>query len=80
MLTIEAFSESCFVVPLLSGLATLSGGAPLEFSSASFLSHAVDGGLFVIQDLFIFTFAAVSLDFCFKTRFVSPFPLKKDEI
>ncbi|XP_021757745.1 uncharacterized protein LOC110722760 [Chenopodium quinoa] len=63
---------------VVKGLATLSGGSPLEFNSASFLSHAVDGAFFVFQDLFIFTFAAVSLDFCFKSRFVSPFPLKKD--
>ncbi|KAL2902931.1 Lissencephaly-1-like protein [Bienertia sinuspersici] len=65
---------------LKTGLATLSGGSPLEFNSASFVSHAVDGGLFVLQDLLIFTFAAVSLDFCFKTRSVSPFPIDKDQI
>ncbi|XP_021767901.1 uncharacterized protein LOC110732291 [Chenopodium quinoa] len=62
---------------VVKGLATLSGGSPLEFNSASFLSHAVDGAFFVFQDLFIFTFAAVSLDFCFKSRFVSPFPLRE---
>lgn len=64
---------------VVKGLATLSGGSPLEFNSSSFLSHAVDGAFFVFQDLFIFTFAAVSLDFCFKMRFISPFPLEKDQ-
>lgn len=63
---------------LLPGLATMSGGSPLELNSASFQSHAVDGAFFVLQDLFIFTFAAVSLDFCFKSRFISPFPIERD--
>ncbi|KAJ8451093.1 hypothetical protein Cgig2_026902 [Carnegiea gigantea] len=60
----------------VKGLATLTGGRALELDSASFLAHALDGALFVSQDLFVFIFAAVSLDFCFKTRIVSPFPIR----
>lgn len=61
----------------VKGLATLSGGPPLELNTESFLSHAFDGALYVSQNLLIFIFAAVTLDFCFKTRVLSPYPMKK---
>ncbi|XP_057520475.1 uncharacterized protein LOC130800809 isoform X2 [Amaranthus tricolor] len=75
---LKSGASAAFAV--VKGLATLSGGSPLELNTESFISHAVDGGFLVLQDLFIFTFAAVSLDFCFKTRFVSPFPIVNDKI
>ncbi|RVW91618.1 hypothetical protein CK203_024215 [Vitis vinifera] len=50
----------------VKGLATLGGGSPLELDAGSFLSHAFDGVLYVSENLFIFVFAAVGLDFCFK--------------
>ncbi|KAK9716702.1 hypothetical protein RND81_06G251700 [Saponaria officinalis] len=63
----------------VKGLATLSGTSPLELTSASLFSHALDATFFVSQDLLIFVFAAVALDFCFKNRIVSPFPIKIQE-
>ena len=60
-----------------AGLGTLGGGPPLELDPESFLSHAVDGALYVSQNLIIFLFAAVGLDFCIKMRLLSPFPMKK---
>ncbi|XP_074317669.1 uncharacterized protein LOC141653723 [Silene latifolia] len=60
----------------VKGLATLGAASPLELNSESLLSHAIDAAVFVSQDLLIFVFAAVSLDFCFKTRVISPFPIK----
>ncbi|XP_059645592.1 uncharacterized protein LOC132287107 [Cornus florida] len=61
----------------VKGLATLDGGPPLELDSGSFLSHAFDGAVFVSQNLLIFLFASVALDFCYKMRILSPFPIKK---
>ncbi|KAL4348840.1 hypothetical protein GQ457_17G022640 [Hibiscus cannabinus] len=61
----------------VKGLGTLGGGAPLELDAGSFLSHAVDGAVYVSQNLFIFLFAAVGLDFCIKMRILSPFPTKR---
>lgn len=60
-----------------AGLATLGAGPPLELDMGSFLSHAFDGILYVSENLFIFVFASVGLDFCFKMGFLSPFPIKK---
>ncbi|KAK0587606.1 hypothetical protein LWI29_025667 [Acer saccharum] len=59
------------------GLGTLLGGPPLELNTESFLSHAFNGAVYVSENLLIFFFAAVSLDFCFKMRLLSPFPMKK---
>ncbi|XP_058085212.1 uncharacterized protein LOC131232755 [Magnolia sinica] len=59
------------------GLAELEAGQPLEFTSGSILSHAVDGALDVSENLFIFIFASISLDYCFKMRLLSPFPIRK---
>ncbi|KAK9275511.1 hypothetical protein L1049_022778 [Liquidambar formosana] len=62
---------------VVKGLATLGGGQPLELDAGSFLSHAFDGAVYVSENLLIFVFAAVGLDLCFKTRFISPFPIKR---
>ncbi|XP_010538852.1 PREDICTED: uncharacterized protein LOC104813055 [Tarenaya hassleriana] len=58
----------------VKGLGMLSVGPPLELSSESLVSHALDGALLVSQSLLIFAFASVGLDFCFKTRLLKPFP------
>lgn len=55
----------------------MGGGPPLELDAGSLLSHALDGAVYVSESVFIFVFAAVSLDFCFKMRILSPFPIKK---
>ncbi|CAM8950572.1 unnamed protein product [Rhodiola kirilowii] len=62
---------------VVKGFGTLAGGAPLELNTASFLSHAVDGAIYVSADLFVFLFAAVGLDLCIKMRLLSPFPTKR---
>ncbi|TXG50751.1 hypothetical protein EZV62_023275 [Acer yangbiense] len=59
------------------GLGMLLGGPPLELNTESFLSHAFNGAVYVSENLLIFFFAAVGLDFCFKMRLLSPFPMKK---
>uniref|UniRef100_A0A5B7BMP8 Homer protein n=1 Tax=Davidia involucrata TaxID=16924 RepID=A0A5B7BMP8_DAVIN len=61
----------------VKGLATLDGGSPLEFETGSFLSHAFNGAVYVSENLLIFVFAAVGLDFCYKMRILSPFPIRK---
>ncbi|KAJ4846331.1 hypothetical protein Tsubulata_005925 [Turnera subulata] len=61
----------------VKGLGALGGGPPLELNPESFLSHAFGGATLVSQNLLIFFFAAVSLDFCFKTELLSPFPMKR---
>ncbi|KAL9249702.1 hypothetical protein AKJ16_DCAP01158 [Drosera capensis] len=62
---------------LVKGLGTLNGGPALELNINSFTSHAVDGALLAAQNVFIFIFAAVALDFCFKMRLLSPFPMRR---
>ncbi|XP_008239243.1 PREDICTED: uncharacterized protein LOC103337855 [Prunus mume] len=61
---------------VVKGLATLDGGQPLELNAGSFLSHAFDGALYLSQSLFVFLSAAIALDYCFKARLLSPFPIK----
>ncbi|KAK6935591.1 hypothetical protein RJ641_035746 [Dillenia turbinata] len=61
----------------VKGLGTLAGGPPLEVEVGSFLVHALDGAVYVSENLFIFVSAAVALDFCFKMRLLSPFPMQK---
>ncbi|RDX85498.1 hypothetical protein CR513_33308 [Mucuna pruriens] len=58
---------------VVKGLATLSGGSLLEPNIESFLSHAQDGTIYVSENLFIFVSTAVALDYCLKTRLLSPF-------
>nr|GMD11761.1 homer protein [Ipomoea batatas] len=62
---------------VVKGLATLSNGPPLELNSASFISHALDGATSVSENLLVFLFAAVGLDFCIKLRILSPFPIDR---
>lgn len=62
---------------VVKGLATLSGGPLLELNYESFLSHALNGTTYVSENLLIFVFAAVGLDYCFKTGLLSPFPINR---
>ncbi|XP_016439865.1 uncharacterized protein LOC107765704 [Nicotiana tabacum] len=61
----------------VKGLATLGGGPPLELDAGSFSSHALDGAVYVSENLLIFLFAGVGLDLCFKLRILSPFPIDR---
>ncbi|XP_022965244.1 uncharacterized protein LOC111465167 [Cucurbita maxima] len=61
----------------VKGLATLDGGVPLEFNAESFSSHVTDAAVYVSENLYIFISAAVALEFCFKLRLLSPFPIRK---
>lgn len=60
-----------------AGLGTLRGGPPLELDAGNLFSLALDGVLYVCENLFIYAFAVVALDFCFKMRFLCPFPIKR---
>ncbi|KAF3632816.1 putative oligopeptide transporter 7-like [Capsicum annuum] len=62
---------------VVKGLATLGGEPPLELDAASFWSHALDGAVYVSENLLIFLFAGVGLDLCFKLRILSPFPIDR---
>ncbi|KAK9093856.1 hypothetical protein Scep_025325 [Stephania cephalantha] len=62
---------------IVKGLAALGAGPPLELNNASLWSHLVDGATLVSENLFVFLFAAVALDYCFKMRLLSPFPIKR---
>ncbi|KAL8090701.1 uncharacterized protein LOC141698701 [Apium graveolens] len=64
---------------IVKGLAAVGGGPPLEFNANSFLSHAYDGGISVSENLLIFLFATVGLDFCMKLRIISPFPIESSD-
>lgn len=60
----------------VKGLATLDGGPPLEMEMGSFLSHALGGAVYVTENLLVFLFAGIALDYCFKMRLLSPFPIQ----
>ncbi|CAJ1936520.1 unnamed protein product [Sphenostylis stenocarpa] len=60
---------------VVKGLGTLGGGPLLEPNFQSFLSHAQDGTINVCENLLIFVSVAVALDYCFKTRILSTFPI-----
>lgn len=62
---------------VVKGLAMLDGGKPLELNTDSLVSHAFDGAVYVSENLFVFLSAAIALDYLFKTRLLSPFPIKK---
>ncbi|KAK9145726.1 hypothetical protein Sjap_005629 [Stephania japonica] len=62
---------------IVKGLAALGAGPPLELNNASLWSHIVDGATLVSENLFVFLFASVALDYCFKMRLLSPFPVKR---
>ncbi|XP_066394698.1 uncharacterized protein [Miscanthus floridulus] len=59
------------------GLALLESGRTLEMSTDTLISVTLDGAVSVIENIFIFLPAAVALDYCFKMRFFSPFPRRK---
>ena len=54
----------------------LGGGPLLEPNPEGFISLAWVGMLYASQNLFIFLFAAVGLDYRFKTNLLSPFPVE----
>lgn len=62
---------------VVKGLAILSAGPLLELNFESLLAYAWDGTIYVSENLIIFVSAAVSLDYCLKTRLLSPFPIDK---
>ncbi|XP_076909621.1 uncharacterized protein LOC143566965 [Bidens hawaiensis] len=62
----------------VKGLATLGGGPPMELDVGSVSSHAFTGAVYVSENLLIFLFAAVGLDFCIKLGILSPFPIETD--
>lgn len=70
-------SGTCAAFGIVKGLATLEGGPPLQLDADSLLSHAFDGAVYVSENLLIFLFAAVGLDFFIKLRILSPFPIDR---
>ncbi|THG12487.1 uncharacterized protein LOC114276651 [Camellia sinensis] len=68
---------TCAAFAFVKGVGTVDGGPPLELEIGSFLSHALIGAAYISENLLIFLFAAVALDFCYKMRVLSPFPIKK---
>ncbi|KAL5719147.1 hypothetical protein ACHQM5_011968 [Ranunculus cassubicifolius] len=61
---------------IAQGLGAVGAGPPLELTLESFMSHAVNGAVYVSENLLIYFFAAIALDFCFKMQLLSPFPFK----
>ncbi|KAK8916624.1 hypothetical protein KSP39_PZI022434 [Platanthera zijinensis] len=61
----------------VKGLAELEAGKPLELNAVSFGSHFIDGVISVSENFFIFLAAAIALDFCFKFRLLSTFPIRE---
>lgn len=62
---------------VVKGLAMLDGGPPLELEVGSLLSHAFTGAVNVSENLIIFLFAVVGLEYCIKMRILSPFPIER---
>ncbi|XP_051188973.1 uncharacterized protein [Lolium perenne] len=62
---------------VVRGLALLESGRPFELSTDALLSLALDGAVSVVGSIFIFLPSAIALDYCFKMRFLSPFPTRK---
>lgn len=61
---------------VVKGLAALGAGNSLEFDLSSLVSYSIDGAVYVAESVFIFLFASVALDYCFKMRLLSPFPVR----
>ncbi|ONK58853.1 uncharacterized protein A4U43_C08F410 [Asparagus officinalis] len=61
----------------VKGLAALGAGQLSEVDINSLISYSVDGAVYVSQSVFIFLSASVALDFCFKTKLLSPFPIRE---
>ena len=57
------------------GLATLGAEPGLELDTDSLLSTALDGAVYVSENLLIFFLAGIGLDFCMKVGFLSQFPI-----
>ncbi|CAA7399802.1 unnamed protein product [Spirodela intermedia] len=70
---------TCAAFGFIKGLSTVEAGrGAWEFSGIDgFLQLAADGAIHVSESTFIFLFSAVALDFCFKTRVLSPGPIRK---
>ncbi|VAI34880.1 unnamed protein product [Triticum turgidum subsp. durum] len=62
---------------VVRGLALLESGRPFELSTDALKSLALDGAVSVVGSIFIFLSSAIALDYCFKMRFLSPFPARK---
>ncbi|CAN6485048.1 unnamed protein product [Victoria cruziana] len=60
----------------VKGLAELEGVYSLELNEYSLVNCARDAALYVSENAFIFLFAAIALDYCFKMRLLSPFPMR----
>uniref|UniRef100_A0A0D3H987 Uncharacterized protein n=1 Tax=Oryza barthii TaxID=65489 RepID=A0A0D3H987_9ORYZ len=62
------------------GLAMVESGRPFELSTDALISLALDGAVSVVENILTFLPAAIALDYCFKMRFLSPFPTRKQEM
>ncbi|VAI20125.1 unnamed protein product [Triticum turgidum subsp. durum] len=62
---------------VVRGLALLESGTTFELSTDALMSLALDGAVSVVGSIFIFLSSAIALDYCFKMRFLSPFPARK---
>ncbi|KAI0514298.1 hypothetical protein KFK09_010333 [Dendrobium nobile] len=62
---------------IIKGLAEIEAGKPVELNLGSFVSHSIHGAVSVSENIIIFTAAAIALDFCFKMRLLSPFPMEE---
>ncbi|XP_027181153.1 uncharacterized protein LOC113779674 isoform X1 [Coffea eugenioides] len=60
---------------VVKGLATLGAEPGLELDTDSLLSTALDGAVYVSENLLIFFLAGIGLDFCMKVGFLSQFPI-----
>lgn len=64
---------------LVRGFAALGAEKLLELDASSLVSFSIDGTVLVFESIFIFLSASIALDFCLKTRLLSPFPVRKSE-
>ncbi|KAG8057500.1 hypothetical protein GUJ93_ZPchr0002g24431 [Zizania palustris] len=62
---------------VVRGLAMIESGSPFEPSTDALISLVLDGAISVVENIFTFLPAAIALDYCFKMRFLSPFPKRK---
>jgi hypothetical protein len=60
-----------------AGLALLESGRTFKLSTDALVSIVLSGAVSVLENIFIFLPAPVALDYCFKMRFFSPFPARK---
>ncbi|KAL3499083.1 hypothetical protein ACH5RR_041815 [Cinchona calisaya] len=62
---------------IVKGLATLGAGTRLELDAGNLIPIALDAAVNVSENLLIFFFAGVGLDFCMKLGVLSSFPIDK---